>query len=212
MNNFPRMHSQNLRILQNNLQTMNEPKRVRLYMMLLGLTPPGRNTEQHDVFFGIAESPAALVTPIKAFWPEAQGKIHVDGWRAVQCVDGYDVVVVDRKAFGKLASDNIKLYFINLGGYKPGEFEEFHYKLLVAAPDKGKAISIAKKSAFYAHTGFSTAPSHVDDKFGIDVDDSNEIEDILPIETTRQYAIRLVPSTEVTADEIHLGYFQLHKL
>lgn len=48
---------------------------LKLFMLLLGCKPPGRHTEQHDIFFGIAASLRDLVPEIQAFWPELQ-KIH----------------------------------------------------------------------------------------------------------------------------------------
>ena len=74
-------------------------------------------------------------------------------------------------------SSQSKLFFLNLGGYKKGEFEEYHYKMLVACNNKGEAIKGAKQTVFYKHTGFAGAESHIDDKYGVDVDDVYQIED-----------------------------------
>ena len=105
-----------------------------------------------------------------------------------------------------------KLFFINLGGYKENEFEEFHYKMLAVAGDKGVAIQQAKQTVFYKHTGFKGAESHVDDRYGIDVDDVYEISDILSISVKEQYAIKLSKQLSIQEDELHLGYFKLDKL
>lgn len=154
---------------------MNE---LKLYMCLLGCTPQGRNIEQHDVFFGIGQTLKDLVQAITQFWSEANGKIHIDAWREVTHVDGYSVRVVEkRESVGNVFPE--KVFFINLGGYKQNEFEEFHYKMLAVAVDKGAAVQQAKQTAFYKHTGFKGAESHIDDRYGIDVDDVYEISDIL---------------------------------
>jgi hypothetical protein len=84
--------------------------------------------------------------------------------------------------------------------------------MLVAAENKAIAIQHAKSTAFYKHTGFKEAPSHIDDKYGIDVDDIFEIEDILPLDLKEQYSINLSPATNIIEDKLHLGYFQLHNL
>ena len=47
------------------------------------------------------------------------------------------------------AATDLRLFFINLGGYQQGSFEEFHYKLLIVAPNQADAIKQAKKSDFY---------------------------------------------------------------
>lgn len=180
---------------------------------MLGCTPRGRNTEQHDIFFTIASGISETVPAILAFWPEARGKIHIDAWREVTGVDSFSVEVAPRNAKQPDPENTEpKLFFINLGGYKENEFDEFHYKMLIAAPDKSQAIQQAKLSAFYKHTGFKGAPSHIDDKFGVDVDDIYAIEDILPAHLKEQYSIRLQTNTTHPEDEIHLGYFKLDAL
>ncbi|MBC5991985.1 DUF1543 domain-containing protein [Pontibacter cellulosilyticus] len=189
---------------------MQQPK---LFMLMLGGRPPGRNTEQHDMFFGIGETMKDLVPAIKTFWPEAKNNLHVDAWREVNFVDGYAVKVVPRQQSESINVEGPdKLFFLNLGGYKPGEFDEFHYKMLVVAPDMADATTQARRSAFYKHTGFKGAASHIDDKYGVDVDDMQLVKEMLPEEIKQQYSILLSPITELPEDEIHLGYFQLHKL
>ena len=60
------------------------------------------------------------------------------------------------------------LFFLNLGGYRPGEFEELHYKMLVVSETSAKAITEAKQTAFYRAAGFKGAESHIDDKYTLD--------------------------------------------
>lgn len=182
-------------------------------MVLLGCTPRGRNTEQHDIFFGIAETLKDLVPAIIEAWPEADKKIHIDAWRQVNYVDQHVVEVFDKQQlFPNAAGIKNKLFFLNLGGYKQHEFEEYHYKMLVACENKSGAIRRAKETAFYKHTGFKGAESHVDDKYGVDVDDIFEIEEILPRHIKEKYCIVLSPTGNDTEDEVNLGYFMLEKL
>lgn len=186
-----------------------------LYMLLVGCKPSGRHTEQHDVLFAVGGSLSDLIPSIQQFWPEARGKVHIDAWREVRSVDGYAVKVQPRPANPATpdpAPGSPRLYFINLGGYKQGEFEEFHYKIVVAATDKGVAIKKAKETAFYKHTGFKGATSHIDDKYGIDVDDIYELADVLAPDIKQQYTITLEPATHLPEDPMHLGYVQLSKL
>lgn len=177
-------------------------------MLLIGCKPKGRHTEQHDVFFGIATSIKELLPQVIAFWPEAEGKLHIDGWRKITQVDGYDVTVAE--ANESQSSSQAQLFFINLGGYKQNEFEEFHYKMLVAAANKAEAIQQSKQTAFYKHTGFDGANSHIDDKYGVDVDDAYEIEDILSPAVKAKYKLLLTKADTVKEDALHLGYFKLH--
>ena len=179
-------------------------------MILLGCKPGGRNTEQHDVFFGIGRTLSDVKKDILDFWKEANGKIHIDAWREVQHVAGYKVSVEERDH--SVTINNEKLFFINLGGYKQNEFDEFHYKMLTVASDKGIAIQKAKQTAFYKHTGFEGAVSHIDDKYGIDVDDVYEIEDALHEQLKEQFCIQLQLASDPHEDEIHLGYLKIDKI
>ncbi|MGZ5248442.1 MAG: DUF1543 domain-containing protein [Flavitalea sp.] len=178
----------------------------RLYMLLIGCSPAGRNIEQHDVFFGIGEHISDLIPDVISFWPEAKGKLHFDAWREVNLVNGFEVKVVENES----VENTHQLFFINLGGYKKNEFEEFHYKMIVAAPDKGEAVKLSKQTAFFKHTGFKGANSHIDDKYGIDVDDIYAIKDILPSSMKNKFTISISQAaTDIPEDEIHLGYFRI---
>lgn len=186
-------------------------EQVKLYMLLLGAYPPGRHIEQHDIFFSIAPSVKALVPEIKAYWPDAGERVHIDAYREVQKVGAYRVQVVPKGT--ELSASGVKLFFVNLGGYLPDTFDELHYKMLIAAVSEADAIREAKETAFYKHTGFGTAHSHIDDKYGVDVDDIFQIEEILSDDIKMKYSIQLLPdSTGGAEDSMELGYFKLSRL
>ena len=182
----------------------------KLFMILLGATPKGRNIEQHDIFFGIGTSVKELLPEMLAFWPEAKGKIHVDAYRIVNKVGNYKVEVIAKADENK--GDLNSLFFMNLGGYKKDEFEELHYKMLAVSDQKAVAIKDAKQTTFYKHVGFKGATSHIDDKFGVDVDDIFEIKDILSKETKSKYALKFSHAGDTPEDEIFLGYLPLSKI
>lgn len=182
----------------------------KLFMVLIGCKPAGRHTEQHDIFFGIAPGLRDLIPEMQLFWPEAKGNMHVDGWREVTQVDGQAIKILPRSA--EDVDQKMKLFFINLGGYKKDEFEEFHYKILVAASDKAAAIKAAKKTAFFKHTHFEGANSHVDDKYGIDVDDLYTIDEVLSADTLSKYKVLVEEAVHSHSDTLHLGYFKLSTL
>ncbi len=182
---------------------------LKLYMILLGCVPPGRHTEQHDVFFGIATSLNELVPQIKAFWPEPE-RIHIDAWREVNIVEGHQVKISERGDSTTVQGN--KLFFINLGGYLESRFEEQHYVVLTVKPDRVSALKEAKQTLFFQHNHFEKAVSHIDDKYGIDVDDLYQIEDILSPVQKEQYQIELIPVEGFTEDPINLGYLKLSQL
>jgi hypothetical protein len=179
----------------------------KLFMILLGCKPPGRHTEQHDIFFTVNSSIGDTKADVLRFWPEANGRVHMDAWREVNAVDGYTIRVVPKDDARSIQ----KLFFINLGGYREGEFDESHYKMLVVAESLAVASRKAKESAFYKHTGFPGAPAHIDDKYGVDVDDIYEINEILDEELKRKYTIEVTEGSVLQHDEVHLGYMPLYK-
>jgi len=178
-------------------------------MLLLGCKPQGRFTEQHDIFFGIGGSLRDLIPAIIDFWPEAVGKIHLDAWRRVSVVDGYHITVEPLDTPPQESNSTHQLFFLNLGGYKENDFEEYHYKMLIVADNKAAAISKAKQTAFFKHN----ASPHIDDKYGVDVDDIYEIEEILGSQFKEKYRIIIsqTPANEED-DEIHPEYIKLSNL
>ena len=110
------------------------------------------------------------------------------------------------------------MFFINLGGYLPDEFEEFHHKLLIVAATQAQAVKQAKQSEFYKTYSFNdktvpfNAASHIDDKHQIDVDDIYNINDLL---SGGRLLITLstVQDTEsIQEDRSYIGYLSLKKL
>lgn len=170
-------------------------------MVLLGCKPPGRHTEQHDMYFGISDALKDLVNPMQAFWPEAKGEMHVDIWRHVTSVMGYNVKVVPK---GTPQKNNKKLYFVNLGGYREDDFEEYHYKQLVVAESTEEAASLARETDFYKQV----VTPHIDDHYGVDVDDIFEIMDILPLDCKQTYSLEITTDKSAGNDPLHIGYLK----
>jgi hypothetical protein len=184
---------------------------MKLYLLLLGAEVPGRVVEQHDYYFGIAESLAQLVPHVKAFWPEAGKTLHVDGWREVTKVEGHAISIALQT--DETPADTNKLFFLNLGGYTTGKLEEQHYTVLTVQPDRLQAIQAAKKSVFFkTNTLKGIATSHIDEKYGVDVDDLYQIQDLLSPEFKATYKIVISDGATLPEDEIHLGYFKLERL
>ncbi|WP_317169420.1 hypothetical protein [Mucilaginibacter humi] len=128
-------------------------------------------------------------------------------------VDGYQIKVYP-KGESNIISEN-KLFFINPGGYMAGKLEEQHYVILSVKPDRAQAIQDAKKAAFFRTNTIATvkgANAHIDDKYGIDVDDIYKIEEMLASAQKDKYHIEITPAFGLPDDEVHLGYFRLDKL
>ena len=80
---------------------------MKLFYIILGATPKGRNIEQHDVFFGIGESLKDLIPAMKTFWPEAKGKIHIDCYQEVKFADGFEVKIVEKDSKVSIKSSSL---------------------------------------------------------------------------------------------------------
>ena len=65
---------------------------------------------------------------------------------------------------------------------------------------------------YYKHYGFKGATSHIDDKYGIDVDDIYNIEEILTPELKEKFALKITKIENATEDELHIGYLKLEKI
>ncbi|MVZ65122.1 DUF1543 domain-containing protein [Sphingobacterium sp. DK4209] len=179
---------------------------MNLYMLVLGGKPAGRFTEQHDVFFGIANELKDLVPQMNEFWPELADRMHIDSWRKVTRVGNFQVDVIEKVADS--VPHDVNLFFVNLGGYKPNDMEEYHYKILVVAQDLAEASKVAKESTFYKHY----ESSHIDDKYGIDVDDIYPIEDMLPASFKESYQLVFRIAEDSFEDLLEVGYLKISKL
>ena len=182
---------------------------MKLFYVIIGATPKGRNIEQHDVFFGIAENLKDLVPAIKNFWKEAEGKIHIDCYQEVQFADGYEIKIIEKTS--QISENN--LFFINLGGYKPGHFEEFHEQHLMVGKSMGEIVKRVKQTEFYKTMGFKNAESHIDDKHGVDIDDIYKISDLLSKEAKKKYSIILEKTAAENQENLmKIGYLKIDKV
>ena len=215
---------------------------MKLFMLKIGARPQGRLIEQHDVMFVIANSLSETIESVNQHWPAVKNNWHLDAWREVKRVGDYQIllstdslskdglskdnaladnILADDRVDNKLDSQGKQLYFVNLGGYLPGQFEEFHYKTLMVAETLGKATAQVKKTAFYQDYTFDNvdiaksgvATSHVDDKHQLDLDDIHCVADLLP----RDVALTIQPLTEheknqLPDDALHIGYLSLKQI
>jgi hypothetical protein len=183
--------------------------RLKLFMVLVGCRPTGRLTEQHDIFFGIGKDLKDLVPAMNEFWPDSNG-LHIDAWREVTSVDGF-MISIEKRTSSTPRSE--QLFFINLGGYKKDEFEEYHYKVLAVTNDLSAATLNSKKTAFYKHADLKVpgGASHIDDKYGIDIDDIVKVADVLPKNLRQLYTIVIEPGA-THEDDLHIGYLKFSKI
>lgn len=199
---------------------------MQLFMLKIGARPKGCLIEQHDVMFVLANSLSDVIPTVNNAWTEVKNKWHLDAWRIINRVGDYQISVLQNLKENslsreKFANNEPKLYFVNLGGYLPNQFEEFHYKTLVVADSISKATAQVKKSNFYRDYTFNNAnpslsgvaTSHVDDKHLVDIDDIHCVADLLPDSVS--LSIRALSDDEKATmphDALHIGYLSLKQL
>lgn len=141
---------------------------LKLFIVLLGARVEGRNVEQHDVCFCVGETLKDLYDDIRALWLNAT-HLHIDAYMCVKQIRDYDVIVENRSVptVDDIEENAKHLFFINLGGYQAGVFEEIHKKILVVAGNLDEAKSIAKTDSFFSDEKLlqdEHCRPHVDDK------------------------------------------------
>lgn len=74
-------------------------------------------------------------------------------------------------------------------------------------------IKKAKKTEFYKTMGFKNAESHIDDKYGVDIDDIFKVNDILPQEMKEKYSM-VLEKTDIENQENYtfIGYLAISKI
>ncbi|WP_350557880.1 DUF1543 domain-containing protein [Psychrobacter sp. CAL346-MNA-CIBAN-0220] len=196
-----------------------------LFMIKIGGRPKGRLIEQHDMFFGVGDRIGDFVEAINTHWPEVKNTWHLDAYRQVTRVGNYRIqwqLTSSRKENEVEENDhNLKLFFINLGGYLTGEFEEFHHKLLIVALTQADAIKQAKQSDFYKQYSFKdkntpfNAAAHIDDKQQVDIDEIYDVNDLLMggrLLITPLSSNELESEEKIPEDHAYIGYLSLKKL
>ncbi|WP_440464221.1 DUF1543 domain-containing protein [Psychrobacter sp. ASPA161_6] len=189
-----------------------------LFMVQLGGRSKGRLIEQHDMFFGVANQVSELIDDINHHWPEVKNKWHIDSYRAITKIGNHSIKLVESAI--RDSNNGLKLFFINLGGYQQGSFEEFHYKLLIVAATQADAVKQAKQSAFYKEFTFKNkdspfdAASHIDDKFAVDIDDIYNVNDLI---SNVQILIEPIPHdshelANTDDDKEYVGYLSIKNL
>ncbi|HEY0227936.1 MAG TPA: DUF1543 domain-containing protein [Mycobacterium sp.] len=114
-----------------------------LFMFYIGGPVNGANIEIHDVQFAAVESAEEAFPLLAERWFGEQYNLHIDCYSRVTWVDGYDVILSPEPP-----SSDKKLWFINMGGYHEGVFQELHAIRLFVAETKVEAQQRAKQEVF----------------------------------------------------------------
>lgn len=158
----------------------------RLFAVYLGGKADGCNIELHDVVFVVGTCIEETYPLLAKKWFGNMDGFHIDAYVHLKNIDGYEIELSKTQV-----TSSKKLYFINLGAYKPHEFTEYHQSGFYVTEDAPEAVQRAKSELCQGlqviHKDDVVLLDHV--KGGFDVDD------ILEIGNVDDYFISLRPSS-----------------
>ncbi len=168
-----------------------------LFAVYLGGRAPGCRTELHDVAFAVGDTIEDCHGQLLDGWFGSPDGLHVDSWVKFGCVDGHWVSLVPQGAAPPPVEGAPKLFFVNMGGYQPERFMEFHAGYFLVGANKGE-VKVRARAMLAAHMQYLP---HADDL--IDVDDC------LELGAVGHYTVTLTPAPGVKESPITNGYFPI---
>jgi len=176
---------------------MNDPAQTdgipRLFAVCLGGRAPGCKVELHDVAFAVGTSLEDIHPTLLSNWFGAPDGLHVDAWAVLDRVPGFRVELTRDPP-----ANDLKLYFVNIGGYVEGEFGERHAWAFYAGDDRGEIKRRARRELLAG-------------KQSVHRDDLHAIDDFVQIEPGDGWYPHLIPDAAAVAPEVTNGYFPLPK-
>jgi hypothetical protein len=112
-----------------------------LYLVVLGGRTAGSHIELHDVRFVAGRSLEETIPELRRQWFGRREGLHLDAWMVVRAVDGWTVSLRREPA----APRPERLWFVNLGAYRPDALAELHHFGLVVARTPQAAKAAAKR-------------------------------------------------------------------
>lgn len=112
-----------------------------LFLAVLGGRTPRSHIELHDVRFVAGCSIDDTLPELRRQWFGSRQGLHLDAWMAVRAIDGWAVGVGREPPEPRPE----RLWFVNLGAYRPDSLAELHQFGLVVARTSQAAKSAAKR-------------------------------------------------------------------
>jgi hypothetical protein len=155
-----------------------------LFLVVLGGRSASSHIELHDVRFVAGRSIEDTLPELRRQWFGRREGLHLDSFMAVRAVDGYAV----RLGREPSAPGPERLWFVNLGAYRPDSLAELHHFGLVVATSAVAAKAAAKRQWLQG-----ALQQHKDDLWA--VDDCLAIEQLELLGEGRWY-VQLEPHPE----------------
>lgn len=174
---------------------MSDAGSMRLLAVCLGGRAPGCNVELHDVVFAVGTSVEDIHDQLLDRWFGSPDGLHVDAWMVVDQVPGFRVALSHSPGPGEA-----RLYFVNIGGYAPGELFERHVYALYA----GRSASEVKARA-RAELLVGNESVHRDDLYAVD----DLVDDLIEVRVDGGWHIELIEDPSAGRAAVTNGYFPL---
>lgn len=112
-----------------------------LFLVVLGGRTATSHIELHDVRFVAGASIDDTLPELRRQWFGRREGLHLDSYMAVRAIDGWAVSLQREPA----APRPERLWFVNLGAYRPDSLAELHHFGLVVARSPQAAKAAAKR-------------------------------------------------------------------
>ncbi len=165
----------------------------KLFAVVLGGSAPKSNTELHDVVFTVGEKIEDTYMELLDLWFGLPQKMHIDSYMVLDIVDGYKVQLKSEPS-----NQREKLFFINMGAYKEGDFMEHHANTFLVSDS---VINVKKRAKEQLLGGYNEV--HKDDLY--------EIDDLLTLKEISGFHIHLEPTQQEQTLAPVNGYHVLPK-
>jgi len=181
---------------------------LSLFIVVLGGRSFKSNIEIHDVRWVVGEKLEDTFPELREQWLGKISGLHIDSYKSIKYVDGYEIVISksNKDNLISLKKENLKLWFVNLGGYNPKKmYEEHEFNLIVAK----KAFEAKKKAKISWETNLKH--KHNDDYSGINY--FEQVDDLHPIKL-KNWEINLIPDPEERSEKLipdWYGYKRIDK-
>jgi hypothetical protein len=163
------------------------PSAPTLFLVVLGGRTASSLIELHDVRFVAGRSIEDTIPELKRQWFGRREGLHLDAYMAVRAIDGWAVSLGREPA----APRPERLWFVNLGAYRPDSLAELHQFGLVVARSPQAAKAAAKRQWLHG-----ALQQHKDDLCA--VDDCLALEQLELLGGQRWY-VQLSPDPEGTS-------------
>lgn len=112
-----------------------------LFLAVLGGRTDRSTIELHDVRFVAGASIEATFPELRRQWFGRRRGLHLDAYMEVRAIDGYAVRLAPEPGPPRAE----RLWFVNLGAYRPDSLAELHHFGLVVAPTAAAAGAEARR-------------------------------------------------------------------